>query len=104
MTTCVSGIKSTLESYEISVRFIATDHECSRIRFMNNWLDAAGVDFSRSQGVFVNSIDEVDLYDSRKRLSRFGYDLTLSELGCFLAHEIVGLSAWRLEIHADPRN
>ena len=70
----------------ISVRYIATDHEHSRIRFMNDWLETAGIDFSRSRGVFVNSIDEVDLYDSVKRLSRFGYDLTLSELGCFLAH------------------
>jgi glycosyl transferase family 25 len=58
---------------------------------MERWLCGIGFDWARSDGVLYES-DGVEVgYDRTKRVRRFGYDLTNSEIGCFLAHQKV----WR---------
>jgi glycosyl transferase family 25 len=70
----------------VLVRYIAMDSEIERIAFMEEWLSGTGVDFVRASGVKVSDLDSVSEYLSAKRIARFGYDLTASEVGCFLAH------------------
>ena len=53
---------------------------------MKNWLTLAGMVYERRPGVIVSDYDLQTCYDRKKRLARFGYDLSKSEIGCFLAH------------------
>ena len=67
--------------------FIALDDENERIDFMTSWLAKSGLtDWVRSPGVFVKSPADVDGYDESSRLARYGYPMSNSEMGCFLAH------------------
>ena len=66
----------------INACYIASDHEVDRIKFMEEWIGCANV--NRVHGVVLAEFP--DCYDQSKRLARFGYDLTLTEIGCFLAH------------------
>ena len=92
-----SGLSGLFEKdMTIAIRYIAMQDETLRIQFMEDWLVASGLSFARSDGVRVNSVDEVDSYDSQKRKSRFGYDLTASEIGCFLAHRNCWLECLRI--------
>lgn len=52
---------------------------------MNQWLSKTGFEFSRSKGVHIHDIGS-DVYDRDMRLRLYGFDLTVSEIGCFLAH------------------
>ena len=74
--------------------YIASESETARIRFMESWLNKTGCVYSRIDGVKVRRTSALHCYDRQKRLNRFGYDMTDSEVGCFLAHrkswELVG--------------
>ena len=79
------------------VIYIAAASEAARIQFMESWLNKTGCVYSRIDGVELRNSLAVPCYDREKRLSRFGFDMTLSEIGCFLAHrkswELVGESS-----------
>lgn len=67
--------------------FIAQDIEEDRIAFMERWLAASGLhDWKRMPGVSVECFGNQSLYSDAKRMKRFGYSMSLSEIGCFLAH------------------
>lgn len=70
----------------INIRYIASANECERIDFMENWLSKSGIAFNRRPGVVVSDYESLKCYDRKKRIARFGYDLSTSEIGCFLAH------------------
>lgn len=73
----------------LTVRFIAMDKEHERIGFMNTWLGGVfpNATVSRSPGVSVENSSDVPDYEHVERLKRFGYGLTSSEVGCFMAHK-----------------
>ena len=75
----------------VDIRYIASTNEVERIAFMDAWLGSSGLRFERVDGVIVADYELIDCYDRAKRLSRFGYDLSRSEIGCFLAHR----SCWQ---------
>jgi glycosyl transferase family 25 len=74
------------------VLYIASDHERSRIEFMSRWLNEQEIDHIRVPGVTVDSLPDVSEYDSTKRVRRYGFEMTASEVGCFLAHR----ECWKL--------
>ena len=61
------------------------DNEVERIAFMNEWLQKTEIEFSRVPGVNFLEYDK-SVYDQGRRLGLYGFDLTHSEIGCFLAH------------------
>ena len=72
---------------EIKIKYIATPSEIERIAFMEGWLAKENVDFNRVDGVLVDAPHLVGSYDRSKRLRRYGFDMSASEIGCFLAHK-----------------
>lgn len=80
---------------QFKTAYIALDSELQRIQFMESWLRASGIEeWSRVPGIIVDELDCERLYDSRKRISRFGYPLSRSEVGCFLAHR----QCWQIAV------
>jgi len=68
------------------VYYIARDIEEDRINFMESWLKKSNLNYKRIAGIDVSDNKKIPLYNSKKRLSRYGYNLTNGEIGCFLAH------------------
>lgn len=58
---------------------------------METWLSNSGLRWERRSGVFVSNTSKVAAYDDVKRRAHFGYSLTSSEVGCFMAHQ----NCWR---------
>jgi glycosyl transferase family 25 len=79
--------ESSAANLEIHVRYIAMHSETKRIAFMEEWLAGEHVSFYRSSGVTVSCEAEVASYDAAKRIKRFGFGMTVPEIGCFLAHK-----------------
>ena len=71
---------------KINVAYIASREEVDRVLFMEEWLANEGLPFERSNGVVVDNAQLVSAYDVKKRLDRYGFGMTASEVGCFLAH------------------
>lgn len=74
------------------VLYIASDYEDSRISFMNAWLKKHQIEYRRVPGVTVGCLEEVSEYNALKRIKRYGFEMTASEVGCFLAHR----ECWKL--------
>lgn len=72
---------------EVTIKYIATPSEIERIAFMERWLMEEKVEFMRVDGVLVDDPHLVESYDRPRRLSRYGFDMSASEIGCFLAHK-----------------
>lgn len=66
--------------------FIAVDSEKDRITFIRSWLEKESCVCEHVPGVVVGNSLGVPEYDRHKRHQRYGFDLTETELGCFLAH------------------
>lgn len=75
----------------MKVYFIAVVTEADRIRFMQEWLRGQGCDFNHVEGVLVSDITGVPQYHRTARLRRYGFNLTETEIGCFLSHR----SCWQ---------
>ena len=71
---------------EITVRYIASLSEVERVAFMEQWLVDEGVRFKRMDGVILDDPRFASCYDDDKRVARYGFSMTASEVGCFLAH------------------
>ena len=72
---------------KLKIRFIALECESERIEFMNGWLEKTGLtDWEWLPGVSIQDVSVCPSYDDRKRVQRYGYPMTPSEVGCFLAH------------------
>ena len=86
---CPWGTNSN--TMKLEVAYIALESEFDRIAFMESWLSKSGLNYRRFSGVLVPDPGSEKTYDQQRRLSRFGYDMTPSEIGCFLAHR----ECWR---------
>ena len=75
-----------------NVFYIASESERDRVQFMESWLSNTDCIYSRVDGVTIESSYNITSYDRERRLGRFGFDMTDSEIGCFLAHRKI----WRL--------
>ena len=70
-------------------RFIAMDSELERIDMMQSWLRPLDsiLDARRVTGVSgKEELREGRFYAKADRLKKFGYEMTASEIGCFLSH------------------
>ena len=68
-----------------NVFYIASESESARIEFMESWLNTTGCVYSRIDGVETKDFPQAPCYEREKRLSRFGFDMTDSEVGCFFS-------------------
>lgn len=75
-----------------NVFYIASESERDRVQFMESWLSKTGCIYSRVDGVTIENSCNINSYDRERRLRRFGFDMTDSEIGCFLAHRKI----WQL--------
>lgn len=64
---------------------------------MESWLSETGCAYSRIDGVTPKESAGLLCYHQEKRLSRFGFDMTDAEIGCFLAHR----DCWKLVAESD---
>ena len=74
---------------QLLIRFIAMDSELERIAMMQKWLRPleATFDVRRIVGIFGDKdLREGRFYAKADRLRKFGYEMTASEIGCFLSH------------------
>ena len=62
------------------VLYIASDYEDSRISFMNAWLKKHQIEYRRVPGVTVGCLEEVSEYNALKRIKRYGFEMTASEV------------------------
>ena len=70
----------------LKVFYIALDIELEKIEKMERWLAETDLDYVRVPGKQFDPEINDNFYDQKKRLSRYGFELTVGELGCFLAH------------------
>jgi len=76
----------TSQTFDIYVISLTTATE--RQRSAAKQLDKLGLEYQIKQFERTNTID-IDEYNRKKRLRKYGYDLLPGEIGCFLSHRTI---------------
>lgn len=66
--------------------YIVDASEIERAHSLQTWMKREVVEAVQVSAIFVEDHQKVREYDQNKRLRHYGFDMSLGEIGCFLAH------------------